>query len=68
MYFTQHRELNLINFQDLERCFQAIGPKLKKQELITIWRKIDRKNKGKVSFTKLIKVAKGVPIHISIMG
>ncbi|GMI07822.1 hypothetical protein TrVE_jg6408 [Triparma verrucosa] len=68
MYFTQHRELNLINFQDLERCFQAIGPKLKKQELITIWRKIDRKNKGKVSFTKLIKVAKGVPIHVSIMG
>ncbi|GMH58643.1 hypothetical protein TL16_g02654 [Triparma laevis f. inornata] len=68
LYFTQHGELNLISFQDLERCFQSIGVRMKKQELITIWRKIDRKNKGKVSFTKLIKIAKGVPIHVSIMG
>jgi hypothetical protein len=40
--------------------------KLKKQELVTIWRKLDKRGKGKVSWMKLVKLTEDKPIHVTI--
>lgn len=53
----------MLDMDEFERCSKMIGLKFNKQELITLWRKIDRKGKGRVTFTKLIKLASDVPIH-----
>jgi len=58
-----------IDFQGLKACMNAVGlDRLKKQQLITIWRKIDRRGKGKVSWMKLVKVAENKPIHVTIQS
>eukprot|EP00581_Thalassiosira_minuscula_P030248 CAMPEP_0183766932 /NCGR_PEP_ID=MMETSP0739-20130205/11878_1 /TAXON_ID=385413 /ORGANISM="Thalassiosira miniscula, Strain CCMP1093" /LENGTH=266 /DNA_ID=CAMNT_0026005789 /DNA_START=68 /DNA_END=868 /DNA_ORIENTATION=+ len=41
----------------LEKCCKSLGLDLHTQELLTIWRKLDKKGKGKVAFTKLLKLA-----------
>ncbi|KAL3809887.1 hypothetical protein ACHAXA_010496 [Cyclostephanos tholiformis] len=41
----------------LAKCCQSLGLELNRQELLTIWRKLDKKCKGKVAFTKLLKLA-----------
>ena len=64
-YFAKSN-LSMITFDDMVTCVTGAGLKLKKQELITIWRKVDRKGKGKVSFMKLVKLAKGQPLHVTI--
>ena len=56
-----------IDFASLKTCLTAVGlGRFKKQELITIWRKLDRKGKGKVSWMKLVRVAEDRPIHVTI--
>ncbi|GMI32057.1 hypothetical protein TrRE_jg13361 [Triparma retinervis] len=58
-----------LDFAGLRACMVDVGlGKLKKQELITIWRKLDRKGKGKVSWMKLVKVAEDKPIHVTIQS
>jgi Ca2+-binding EF-hand superfamily protein len=41
----------------LAKCCKSLGLELNTQELLTIWRKLDKKGKGKVAFTKLLKLA-----------
>jgi len=56
-YFaTEYTGDNKIVLDDLTTCFENIGLLLNKQELLTMFRKIDKKRKGTVSFTKLIKL------------
>ncbi len=44
-----------VDLSQLAKALQAIGLKLNKQQILTFWRKIDKKGKGRVSFTKIIK-------------
>eukprot|EP00816_Leptocylindrus_hargravesii_P009460 CAMPEP_0196822484 /NCGR_PEP_ID=MMETSP1362-20130617/83644_1 /TAXON_ID=163516 /ORGANISM="Leptocylindrus danicus, Strain CCMP1856" /LENGTH=623 /DNA_ID=CAMNT_0042202049 /DNA_START=1028 /DNA_END=2899 /DNA_ORIENTATION=+ len=53
----------MLDIDEFECCCKMINLRFNKQELITLWRKIDRKGKGRVTFTKLIKLASDVPIH-----
>ena len=46
-----------IDQAELEKCLEAVGLRWNKQEIITLWRKLDKKSKGKTSFTKLVKMA-----------
>ena len=56
-YFVSNYEGNgMINRDGLAECFKSLGIELNTQELITVWRKLDKKGKGKVAFTKLIKL------------
>ena len=66
-YFVAKYEGNgMITMDEFAECCKKIQLVLNKQEIITIWRKIDRKGKGKVTFTKLIKMASDIPLHMSI--
>ena len=56
-YFVTHHEAGMLNQDGLEKCLKSLGLKLNSQELLTIWRKIDKKGNGTVSCTKLIKLA-----------
>ena len=56
-YFaTEYSGENKITFDDLSTCCEKVVHCLNKQEILTLWRKLDKKRKGKVSFTKLIKL------------
>ena len=46
-----------INMDDCIKCCEHIGLQLNKQEIITLWRKVNKKNKSSVSFTKFVKLA-----------
>lgn len=57
-YFIANYEGNGILDEDgLAQCCKSIGLGMNKQELMTIWRKLDKKGKGKVAFTKLLQLA-----------
>ena len=56
----------MISMNEFDCCCKKINFILNQQELITLWRKIDRKGKGKVTFTKVIKLASDVPLHMSL--
>ena len=47
----------MIDMADFGACLGDVGLKLNKQETLTLWRKLDRRNKGKISFTKIVKLA-----------
>ncbi len=56
-YFaTEYQGDNKITLGDLSSCFQKVGLRLNKQQVLTVWRKIDKKRKNKVSFSKIIKL------------
>lgn len=56
-YFaTEYNGHNKVNMTDLATCCQKVGIELNKQQILTVWRKIDKKRKNKVSFTKIIKL------------
>ena len=46
----------ILDQEGLAKCFKTLGIELNAQELITIWRKMDKKGKDKVPFSKLIKL------------
>jgi hypothetical protein len=53
----------------MEKCLnEYCGLKLRKQQLICVWRKLDKKGKGKVSFSKLVRLAENLPIGVTIAG
>jgi hypothetical protein len=65
MYFvTEYKGQGIIAYEDLRACLSHVKLKVKNQEIITIWRKIDKQNKGKVSFTKLLKAIDGIPLNV----
>ena len=41
----------------MEECLLSVGLRWNQQEMITLWRSLDKRKRGKVSFTKLIKAA-----------
>ena len=57
-YFISNYDGNgLINMECVRLCLSQIDGSsldLNKQEVLTIWRKLDRKGKGKVPFRKLL--------------
>ncbi len=56
-YFaTKHTGGNKIDLTQLEDCCKSVGLNLNKHQFITLWRKIDKKRKDKVSFTKFIRL------------
>lgn len=59
-YFaTKFQGSHKIDFEQLMECCTSVGLKLNKQQMITLWRKIDKQRNGKVSFTKLIRLVEG---------
>eukprot|EP00804_Cyclotella_cryptica_P025317 CCRYP_012420-RA/>CCRYP_012420-RA protein AED:0.06 eAED:0.10 QI:4762/0.8/0.66/1/0.6/0.33/6/1549/641 len=57
-YFVTHYDGNgLLDIERLTDCCNDVGLKLNKQEIITIWRKMDKKGKGEVAFKKLLALA-----------
>jgi hypothetical protein len=53
-FVTRYGNSHKIQLEDLIECCESIGLDLNKQEVLTIWRKIDKKRKGVLSFTKLV--------------
>ena len=51
----------ILEIESLTNCCNHVGLKLNKQEILTIWRKLDKKGKGKVAFKKLIALASEEP-------
>lgn len=56
-YFMNYEGDGVLDQDGLAKCCDSLGLKLNTQEIITIWRKLDKKGKGKVAFTKFIKIA-----------
>jgi len=51
-------EDGMINLDEFTTCLEKVGlGRLNKQEVYTLWRKINKKNKDRVSFTKVVKLA-----------
>ena len=46
-----------IDSKATEECLLSVGLRWNKQEIITLWRFLDKRKRGKVSFTKLLKAA-----------
>lgn len=56
-YFAaDYRGPSKIDLMALTEVFKTVGLDLKTQEVMTLWRKIDKKKKNKVSFTKLVNL------------
>ena len=54
-YFIAHYDGNgLLDADGLAKCCESIGLNLNKQEMLTVWRKLDKKGKGIVAFKKLL--------------
>ena len=57
-YFVTNYDGNgALDMEGLAKCCSSIGLEFNKQEIITIWRKLDKKGKGKVAFKKLLNLA-----------
>jgi len=68
-YFVKDTSLHHIAFADMEKCLNEYCKlKLRKQQLVTVWRKLDKKGKGKVTFTKLVRLAENLPCGVTIAG
>ncbi|GMI34724.1 hypothetical protein TeGR_g8694 [Tetraparma gracilis] len=68
-FFLKEARSDFIDFVTMEKCLnEYCGLKLRKQQLICVWRKLDKKGKGKVSFSKLVRLAENLPIGVTIAG
>ena len=57
-YFVKHSFTDdKVDMNDFEVMSKSVGLKLNKQQLLTLWRKLDKKGRGKVSLTKVVKMA-----------
>jgi len=63
-FVSKYKGDGTVDMDQFEMCCITVGLKLNKQEIITLWRKIDRKEKGKVSFTKVVKFAEERSMHV----
>lgn len=54
-----------IDQSSLLTSIDSVGLNLNKQQMLTLWRKLDKKGKGKVSFTRLIKLLEN-PVDATI--
>ena len=58
LYFVNdYRGDGMIDMEQLAACCERIGLDLNEQEVITLWRKMSKRNKNRISFTKVIKLA-----------
>jgi hypothetical protein len=56
-YFATEYEGNgKINKEQLAACCENVGLTLNKQQIFTFWRKVDKKKKENISFTKVIQL------------
>lgn len=53
-FITKYNGNGILDMDELADCCKHVGLKFNQQEVITIWRKLDKKGKGKVAFKKLI--------------
>lgn len=56
-FLTNYDGNGILDIEGLTECCNSVGLRLNKQEVITIWRKLDKKGKGKVAFKKLLALA-----------
>ena len=56
-FITNYEGTGILDQDGLAQCCKSLGLQLNTQELLTIWRKLDKKGKGKVAFTKLLQLA-----------
>lgn len=59
-FVADYRGDGTIGMNEMAACCRSVGMSLNEQEVITLWRKVDKKGKGKVSFTKLIKLSSDI--------
>jgi hypothetical protein len=59
-FVADYRGDGTIGMGEMAACCRSVGMILNEQEVITLWRKVDKKGKGKVSFTKLIKLSSDI--------
>ena len=65
-YFaTDYEGEGRIDINDFTLCCEIVGLKLNKQEALTLWRKLDKKGKERISFTKVISMASDDLINIA---
>jgi hypothetical protein len=55
-FVTEFSGSHKITLEDLTESFRRTEIELNKQEILTMWRKIDKKRKGVVSFTKVVRL------------
>mmetsp|Transcript_18470 Transcript_18470/g.21249 ORF Transcript_18470/g.21249 Transcript_18470/m.21249 type:complete len:685 (+) Transcript_18470:124-2178(+) len=56
-FVATYRGDGTVDIDGFTSCCLTIGLQLNEQELLTLWRKIDERVKGKVSFAKIIRIA-----------
>lgn len=57
-YFVTNYDGNgILDVEGLTECCNNVGLKFNKQEIITIWKKMDKKGNGKVPFKKFLALA-----------
>jgi len=56
-FVTCYEGDGMIDIDEFTTCCDKIGLRLNKQQILTLWRKLDKKGKDKISFTKVIKMA-----------
>lgn len=55
-FIAEHLASGKIDLSEMEKCFKWVGLELNKQQLLSLWRKLNKKNKEKISFTKIVKM------------
>ena len=67
--FFLKENIEKLDFSTMERCLNSYcGLKLKKQQIVGVWRKLDKRGRGHVSYTKLIRLAEKLPLGVTIAG
>jgi len=66
-FVSKYKGDGTIDMGDFEVCCNEVGLNLNKHETLTLWRKLDRKGKGRISFTKVIKMASDDQLNVRIM-
>jgi hypothetical protein len=56
-FITYYEGMGMMDQDGLAKCCKSLGLEFNTQELLTIWRKLDKKGKGNVAFTKFLKLA-----------
>ena len=56
-FLADHEGVGKISMSDFTACCEKIQLNLNKQEVLTLWRKLDKRGKGKISFSKVVKMS-----------
>eukprot|EP00586_Coscinodiscus_wailesii_P018135 CAMPEP_0172517404 /NCGR_PEP_ID=MMETSP1066-20121228/284800_1 /TAXON_ID=671091 /ORGANISM="Coscinodiscus wailesii, Strain CCMP2513" /LENGTH=775 /DNA_ID=CAMNT_0013299393 /DNA_START=71 /DNA_END=2398 /DNA_ORIENTATION=+ len=58
-FVSEYRGDGTVDVDELKKCCETIGLGLNEMQFITLWRRLDRRGKGRVSFKTIINLAAG---------